>query len=273
MDIYLSDIWRIENLTDYKVHFARINRGNVQPVEPLEVWTRDKEEWQEWQEYRPGRDDFNRQFIFSLAQFYHETDIWLFGGIFRVLSRRADGYEVELTKIGETFTGRLKLHSPYRSRTTRVNLENHYANFKLQEILREPYSGRSFPGYEDIDISFDELETLVRNGRPDWKAALESIKGIYLITDIKTGRRYVGSAYGEQGVWSRWCSYIASGHGGNVELRSLVNNVRLEYSRANFRFALLEHRSSRTPDEVIIARESFWKRILLTRGDLGLNRN
>jgi len=44
----------------------------------------------------------------------------------------------------------------------------------VQEILREPYSGRSFPGYEDIDISFDELETLVQNERSDWKAALES---------------------------------------------------------------------------------------------------
>ena len=38
----------------------------------------------------------------------------------------------------------------------------------MQEILREPYSGRSFPGYEDIDVSFDELETLVRNNRYDW---------------------------------------------------------------------------------------------------------
>jgi hypothetical protein len=41
----------------------------------------------------------------------------------------------------------------------------------------------------------------------------------------------------------------------------------------NFRFALLEYRSSRTPDEVIIERETFWKRILLTRGEHGLNRN
>jgi len=27
------------------------------------------------------------------------------------------------------------------------------------------------------------------------------------------------------------------------------------------------------PDEVILARKAFWKRILLTRGDFGLNRN
>jgi hypothetical protein len=63
------------------------------------------------------------------------------------------------------------------------------------------------------------------------------------------------------------------GHGGNVELRALVSDPTLAYCRANFRFALLEHRPSRTPDEVILAREAFWKRILLTRGEHGLNRN
>ena len=105
---------------------------------------------------------------------------------------------------------------PIGDARTRANFENHYSSFEVQEVLREPYSGRSFPGYEDVDISFDELETLVRNDRPDWKAALESVKGIYLITDTKTGRRYVGSAYSEHGIWSRWCSYVASGHGGNI---------------------------------------------------------
>ena len=164
-------------------------------------------------------------------------------------------------------------HSSYRGRTTRANFENHFADFEVQEILREPYTGRPFQGYEDIDLSFDELETLVRNNRPDWKAALENAKGIYLITDTKTARRYVGSAYGELGIWSRWRSYVESGHGGNVELRSLANDTSLGYCRANFRFAVLEHRSSRTPDDVVVERETFWKHILFTRGEGGLNRN
>ena len=74
-------------------------------------------------------------------------------------------------------------------------------------------------------------------------------------------------------MWSRWCSYAAGGHGGNVELRALANEPTLAYCRKNFRFSLLEHRSIRTPDEVILAREAFWKRVLLTRGEHGLNRN
>ena len=269
MSISISDIWPISNLSDYKLHFARWN-GDTQP---LDVWVRDKNEWQGWQEYWPKRNDFNRPYIFSLMQFYHEEDTWLFGGVFRVLGLKQDRYEVQLCDEGKGFIGRLKLHTPYRERSTRVNFENHFANFTVSEILREAYTGRSFPGFDGIDISFAELETLVRNDRADWKAALESIKGIYLLTDTKTARRYVGSAYGTEGIWSRWCTYIATGHGGNVKLRSLIKEPSLDYCRAHFRFALLEHRFSQTPDDVILKRETFWKGILLTRGEDGLNRN
>lgn len=267
--IKFSDIWLIPNPADYKLHFARWNEIN----QPLEVFVRDRNEWQGWQEYWPGRDDFNRPHIFALMQFYHETDTWLFGGIYDVIGRQPDRYEVRLSAAGSGFIGRLKLRSSYRSRTTRVNFENHYSELEVGEILREPYAGRSFSGYEDIDVSFEELEAIVRNERPDWKAALESMKGVYLITDISSGKRYVGSAYGEAGIWSRWTGYAFSGHGGNVELRALVTDPTLQYCRQNFRFALLEHRPRATADELIIAREGHWKRILFTRGEDGLNRN
>ena len=270
MTILLSRIWSIPNPEQYKVHFARRSKDGQQP---LEVLSRDLLEWQTWQEYRPRRDEFNRPFIFSLAQFYHETDCWLFGGVFRVLGRNADQYTVEQIDEGRDFVGRLKLRSAYSKRATRVNFENHYPDLQVQEILREPYSGRSFPGFESVDLSFEELETITRHSRPDWRAALSSIKGVYLISDSITKKFYIGSAYGDQGIWSRWCSYIANGHGGNVELKALVSDPSLDYCRKAFRFDLLEARPVATPDEVIIARESFWKRILFTRGADGLNRN
>jgi len=139
-------------------------------------------------------------------------------------------------------------------------MESQYEDFEVVEILPEPYTGRPFAGYEDIDLSFEEIETLVRNSRLDWKAALEHVKGIYLVTDTKTGKRYVGSACGQSGIWSRWCAYAETGHGGNVELRRLVKARNLNYCRANFRFALLEHRSFRVADEIISSRENFWKK-------------
>ena len=258
--IYLKDIWHIDRPQELKARFAKWNQQH----QPLEVLVRSDEEWHEWQEYWPGRNDFNRPMIFSMARFYHEPDTWLFGGVYCVVGRRQDRYEVELSDEGASFIRRLKLRSGYGSRLVRVDFENHYDALEVKEILPEPYAGRVFPGFEDIDLSFDELETLVKRARPDWRAALQSVKGIYLITDVETKRRYVGSAYGEGGVWSRWCQYVETGHGGNVELRKLVDEPTLSYSRKNFRFALLENRSVRTPDDVVIARESFWKRILFS---------
>lgn len=166
----------------------------------------------------------------------------------------------------------------YPAMNVRPTLEKHYDYrfqndirkiLKVQEILREPYSGRSFPGYENVDLSFAELETLIRNDRPDWQAALTSMKGVYLISDKKTGEQYVGATYGDMGIWQRWNNYVDTGHGGSVELRRLVNEHGIDYCRKYFQFALLEHRQAHTSLDVIREREQWWKNILRTR----LNRN
>ncbi len=112
MPLMLPEVMRIENLNDYKVHFAKWNGSH----QPLDVFTRDRREWQGWQEYRPDRDDFNRRYIFSLASFYHEPDTWLFGGIYEVVERLPGRYVVRLSEIASSFIGRLKLRSSYRAR-------------------------------------------------------------------------------------------------------------------------------------------------------------
>ena len=96
MTILLRDIWPIVEPKKFKAHFARWNGEH----QPLEVWVRSRVEWQEWQAHRPTRDDFNRPLIFSMVQFYHEPDIRLFGGVFRVDERGPDRYEVALADEG-----------------------------------------------------------------------------------------------------------------------------------------------------------------------------
>ncbi len=270
--IKLTDIWPVENPHDYKVHFATRNKDRT---EPLLVLARDADEWKRWQEYRPKTDQFNRKFIFSLARVYDEEDSWLFGGVFRVIERLPERYQVELTEQGGPFVRRLKLRSPYRGRARRVNMEGRLDEFEVQEILPERYSGLPFPGFESIDLAFSEFEVLHRNNRPDWQAALESVSGVYLITARTRSavRQYVGAAYGEQGIWSRWVDYLKTGHGGNAALRELIGNGGLRYCRRHFRFALLEHMSRNTLDGSIQDREAHWKRILGTRDRGGLNRN
>lgn len=270
MTILLRDIWTIDDVEDHKVHWGRWN-GEAQP---LDEWVRDPDIWREWQAYWPGRNEFNRKYIFSLMDFYHEEDVWLFGGIYRVTARLEDAYKVQLTERGAGFIGRLKIRSQYNARATRTNFENHYDDIEVSEILREPYMGRMFPGYERINLPFRELEALIRNDRPDWKSALGTVNGIYLITDKRTGKRYVGSAYGEQGVWARWENYVRTGHGGNAELKNIVGENGADYARRHFVFALLEFLAFRTPDIVVLEKEQHWKDVLLTRDEkYGLNRN
>ena len=264
----LKDIWPMADLPAYKIHFARYNHKE----QPLDVWVRDPTHWQEWQEFRPGRNEFNRPYIFSVMDFYQEKDVWLFGGIFRVVARHADRYEVELTSQGAPFIGRLILRSEYRGRATRVNFENHYESLEVAEVLREPFSGRVFPGYASINLTFPELENLVARQRLDWRSALSHVNGVYLITDTATGKRYVGSAYGDEGIWGRWAAYAQSGHGGNAQLRKLVGRD-LTYPRENFRYTLLEFFRFGTSDREVIGREGFWKDVLLTRGKFGFNSN
>lgn len=269
MTIKLKEMVHIADPSRYKLHLASWNDED----QPLHVFVRDKEEWKGWNSWRGTTDRFSREYIFSLIHFYHESDTWLFGGIFKVLSRSSDRYEVELDPQMQELIGRLKIRLKRTGRAQAVYLEKHYNNMVVSEILKNPYTGEVFPGYEDINHGFRHLEVIYRNEQRDWKAALENVKGIYLITDTSNGKRYVGSAYGDSGIWSRWACYIETGHGWSDELTKLIKRKGIDYARRNFTFALLEYRSMKTDDKIIIERESYWKEVLLTRGEFGYNKN
>ena len=273
MPISLSTLLNIQTPSEYKVHLACWNGEN----QPLNVFVRDRAEWDKWNSWRSSKDEFNRKFILSLAHFYLETDIWLFAGIYRVLGRKpvnqSHSYTVERVPEHDELIGRLKIHLPRPGRARSVKLENYYEQMSVSELLKEPYTGERFPGYEDISYDFETLEAVFRTSKPDWKAALENIKGVYLIADKSNGKKYVGSAYGESGIWSRWECYMNTGHGWNDELTQLIEREGIEYARQNFRISLLEYRPARTDDTLIIAREGFWKEALLSRTPLGYNKN
>lgn len=83
MDIPLTQIFAIDNLEDYKIHFAVWNGSD----QPLDVFVRDWDEWEGWNSWKGNRDDFSRRYIFSLIRFYPQPQTWLFGGIFEVLKQ------------------------------------------------------------------------------------------------------------------------------------------------------------------------------------------
>lgn len=272
MPIALRSILPVLDPREYKVHLAGWDGEN----HPLDVFVQDRNEWKQWNAWRSKRDDFNRQYIFSLIDFYPEPGIWLFGGIYRIVSLSpqdcSHSYEVNLEQTLAEYAGRLKVDFKRPGRVRSVQLEKYYARMVVSELLREPYSGEQFPGYENISHDFSFLETIFRLNKPVWKNALANAKGVYLIADKQNGKKYVGSAYGKLGIWARWHSYIETGHGGNDDLIKLIQEKGIEYARKNFRLSLLEYWPDRTDDLVIIERESHWKEALLSR-KFGYNRN
>jgi hypothetical protein len=282
MRIAVGKILALDKLSDYKIHFAV---RNERKQEPLDVFHADPEQWKGWNSWRRGcdgvaatrsPDDFSRRFIFSLIRYYpeHETDMWLFGGIFEVLERKPYArYMIEEVELHREYVGRLIIQ--YRTpghRGRAFNLENHFQGLQVAEILKKPYEGEAFHGHKNVELRFAQLETIIRQQRADWKAALDP-KGVYLIVDRSNGKMYVGSAAGDAGgIWSRWTSYIMSGHGGNHELKRLIAAKGIEHARQNFYFSILEILVGED-DRTIINREQHWKRVLQTTAFGNYNKN
>lgn len=87
------------------------------------------------------------------------------------------------------------------------------------------------------------------------------------------GKLYVGSATSDNGMLlKRWKDYISNGHGGNAELKKLVNQKGIEYIKQNFQYLILENYNSKIDDSVILERENWWKEILQSR-NFGYNAN
>ncbi len=134
------------------------------------------------------------------------------------------------------------------------------------QILPDIFDNDLFPGYDKVNISWAELARVIE--KETWKTALQNQKGIYLITDTLNGKRYIGSAYGDEMILNRWKSYVLTGHGNNKELQSLG----FEYVKKYFRYSILDIFKSTTDTLTIIERENWWKEVLLSR-KFGYNLN
>ena len=121
-----------------------------------------------------------------------------------------------------------------------------------------------FPGYRSVRLTKRQLDRIVTARSGTWRSALADVRGMYVIADALTGKLYVGSATGEEGIWGRRCEYSANGHGGNKRLRQLIRdngNDRLQH----LHFGILEVADSKAGVDDILERELHWKALLHTR--------
>lgn len=269
-----------EEFCNYKVHFAT---GSTDKKEPYNAFLID--EFKDWQE-RQTNKNFSRKYVLSLI--YYDRDIWMFGGVYEVLPVKPipikndkgwEGwkYETQLTDKASDYIGRafFRFKKEFRASYPVLELDpkngDPIADMPLSHILDKRVALTDFLGFDQVNIDYKTLKHIVSDNILSWKSALSNVKGIYLIVDTVSGKQYVGSAYGDECIWQRWSNYAKDGHGGNVELKELLKHNGEEY-KYNFKYSILEVCNINLGNEYVIARETHWKEVLLTRR-FGLNKN
>ena len=258
-----------------KLHLA----GHNGLEDPLDVFLAGA--FPAWQ-MTQNQKNFERPFVLSLIKMA-ERDRWLFAGVHRVMDQASWGpdvwvgrgecwnYPLVEVEAASALTGRLVASFTRPGRNSYLNAEKWADAITLAEVYPRRLAIADFPGYRSVALTFDELRMVAGQGLASWRAALSSVGGVYLISDTESGHLYVGSALGAGGLWQRWCDYAATGHGGNVELKAIVNGHGLDRAK-HFRFSVLEIADVHTGEADVLAREAHWKRVLLSR-EVGLNRN
>jgi hypothetical protein len=195
-----------------------------------------------------------------------------FIGVYKIINRKklADNhFEYQMEEVKELFDD-LKERVIIQWR----NAISWHQWIKNEMEVLEIHPGlhyKQFTDYSDFILNFEELKEIVNRQYSDWKKMLSVTKGVYLISDTKTGKLYVGSAYGEDGIWGRWCKYVqTNGHGDNKTLKELVDNDPTHGSYFQFSILMLLPRTI-TPDEAI-KKERLFKNKLGTNS-FGLNNN
>jgi len=137
-----------------------------------------------------------------------------------------------------------------------------YADRKDKPVteLRIAFQEPAFPGF----LSFIQALSKLNNIPKCWITAIQSSRGIYLLTCPKTKEQYVGSATGEDGFWGRWQTYINTSHGGNLGLKSR--------DPSDYQVSIIEVAGTSATKEDILKMEGRWQSKLQSQ-KMGLNRN
>ena len=152
---------------------------------------------------------------------------------------------------------------------------NTYGKVKDKEVIKIlPYNFvDEFPGLMKIRINSKELRTIINNhqAHSKWYESLTRLQAVYMILDKKSGNQYIGTTYGQNGLWQRWESYAKGDFtGGNKELIELKENDSNFHD--NFQYSILEVLSKNASQKECIDAECLWKEKLGTR-TFGLNKN
>lgn len=260
---------------------------------PYDCLMEDSKDWQNLNNYRNEKGKSSRldgyDYLVSFVQYnIYGRNFFVFGGIYKVEIAKPEhyeigGYNISLLDNNDTIG---ELLNKYRKRLVIKLDENLGINFELTyeavakknievfEVFPD-IAIEKFNGYQNVSINHKELREIVSNNELSWKLALSSVKAVYVITDTKTGKLYIGSAYGDsQGLWQRWEYYadFKDLTAGNKEFEVLVKEKGKNYIKDNFKYSILEIFDTKTKQEYILERENYWKNVFETK-KFGMNWN
>ena len=53
----------------------------------------------------------------------------------------------------------------------------------VNQLLPAAFDGYDFPGYDEVRLTWEQLEIIIKQHKTEWMAALQNQKAVYLITD------------------------------------------------------------------------------------------
>lgn len=243
---------------------------------PYELWRDNRERFDMYQATQSVKNEGKLQALYWASFVGIPTDETLFVGIYVVKSRKlleqdtpklhTEGvdeagsyhvYELTLEPRLSDLIGKLLIDwgPGQRAWIQRADQQNKRIT-ELRTVFKEP----DFPGFLNFIESLSRLDRLPKG----WITALQSSRGIYLLTCPKTKEQYVGAATSEGGFWYRWQKYVQTGHGDNVALKSR--------DPSDYQVSILEVAGTASTPEDILRMEGQWKTKLQSR-EMGLNRN
>lgn len=270
MDLKLNNIFNLsgEEIKNSKIEFNISAGKNGDSY--IDIWLALDDKIKEsgknkisyWPWYGKSRNFYVGQLVFSFIK--KSSNEWLFISAGKVLSiPEDDRAEVEILEKYKPLFGRLIINYHKGNTMGRYTFKLSHLNDKetVKEILPCLYSGDSFNGYDNVNLSYKKLKDIF-DGKimPSFAEALKKITGVYCLTDTKNGKLYIGSATGTEGVAQRWGNYLSSKHGGNVKLRKLYEEKGDEYFEQYFTYTLLEYFGLSCNPEKIKEREQYWKK-------------
>ena len=276
MDLFLNDILKLtkEEIENSKIEFNMKAGSGGQPF--LDKWLKHSEDEKKsgtcvgcsyWGWYSKTQRNFRPgQWVFSFVRM--TNDDWLLISAAEIVDVPVNDWAIVnvLVRFMPLF-GRLIIKCKKGDAFARYtfDLKTFLEQATVKEILPCLYSGETFEGYDRVHLPYHRLDDVFSEKiSPTYYEALRKITGVYCLTDTKTGKLYIGSATGCEGVAQRWGDYFDSKHGGNKKLIALYKKEGSEYFEEYFTFTIIEYFGLSYDPVKIQEREQYWKKCLDT---------